>query len=265
VRVLMAIDISDPRGLRTLTRGLALLEEIVAADGQATAKSLAHKTSLSQSTCYQMLKTLELAQYVVHTPAGFYEVGPSIPAMFRRLHLALTPQPRVAQALHDLRDKTGHTAYACVLRGSSILLQEVAEGRGSLVVRMLQPGMRNNIHARASCRAILSQLSEQERRRILPSRSLPGLTPFTITRRSDLRVALAAARDNGYAVERQEFELGIGCLAAPFFGPTGTVAGSLTVAVPSALLDAHESRLAAAVMHCAIEASHPVSPAEPRP
>jgi len=260
-----AIDISDPRSLRTLVRGLALLEEVVAADGQATAKSLAHRTGLSQSTCYQMLKTLELAQYVVHTPAGFYEVGPSVTAMFRRLRMALTPQPRVSQALHGLRDKTGHTAYACVLRGSSIVLQEVAEGRGSLVVRMLQPGMRNNIHARASCRAILSHLSEQERRRILPSRSLPGLTRFTVTRRGDLRVALAAARKSGYAVERQEFEMGIACLAAPFFDATGTVAGSLTVAMPLAVLDANESDLAAAVMHYAAEAGPPASPSEPRP
>jgi IclR family acetate operon transcriptional repressor len=211
-----------------------------------------------------MLKTLELTKYAVHTPAGCYEVGPSIPAMFRRLRMTLTPEPRVSAALHALRDETGDTAYACVLRGSGILLQEVAEGRGALVVRMLQPGTRDNIHARASCRAILSQLSEAERRRILPSRSLPKLTEHTRTRRSELRAVLTVALAKGYAVERQEFEEGVGCLSAPYFDLAGTVAGSLTVAMPVARLDADEAGIARTVMFHAAEASHPAAP-EPRP
>lgn len=254
-----AADITCSRGLRTLARGLTLLEEVAAADGLATAKSLAHKTGLGQSTCYEMLKTLELAEYVVHTPAGFYEVGPSIPAMFRRLRMTLTPEPRVSRALHQLRDETGDTAYACVLRDSSILLQEIAEGRGSLVVRMLQPGTRDNIHARASCRAILSQLTEAERRRILPARSLPRLTGYTIARRAELRAVLQTARTRGYAVERQEFEDGIGCLSAPYFDVAGMVAGSLTVAMPVARLDADEGGIARTVTFHADAASHPAA------
>lgn len=260
-----AAGITGSRGLRTLARGLALLEEVVAADGQATAKSLAHKTGLGQSTCYEMLKTLEMTEYVVHTPAGFYEVGPSIPAMFRRLRMTLTPEPRVSRALHQLRDETGDTAYACVLRGSSILLQEIAEGRGSLVVRMLQPGTRDNIHARASCRAILSQLTETERRRILPARSLPKLTAHTITRRTELHAVLQAARTRGYAVERQEFEDGIGCVSAPYFDLAGTVAGSLTVAMPVGRLDTDEAGIARTVTFYAAEASHPAARPGPRP
>jgi IclR family transcriptional regulator, acetate operon repressor len=258
-------DVTGSRGLRTLARGLALLEEVVAADGRATAKSLTHRTGLSQSTCYQMLKTLELTGYVVHTPAGFYEVGPSVPAMFRRLRMVLVPEPRVSRALHALRDETGDTAYACALRGSGIVLQEVAEGRGALVVRMLEPGTRDNIHARASCRAILSRLPETERRRILPARSLPKLTEHTITRRTELRAALETALARGYAVERQEFEEGVGCVSAPYFDLTGAVAGSLTVAMPLARLDADEVGIARTVMSHAAAATHPAARPQSRP
>ncbi|GAB3981121.1 IclR family transcriptional regulator [Actinoallomurus acanthiterrae] len=260
-----AAGVADPRELRTLTRGLAVLEEVVGAEGRATAKSLAHKLGLSQSTCYQMLKTLELTGYVVRTPAGFYEVGPSISTMFRRLRMTLTLEPRVSRALHALRDETGDTAYACVLRGSGIALQEIAEGRGALVVRMLQPGTRDNLHARASCRAILSRLPEVERRRILPARSLPRLTEHTVTRRTELRRILETALAKGYAVERQEFEEGVGCVSAPFFDLAGAVAGSLTVAMPVARLDANEASIARMVMSHAAEAGHPAARPEPRP
>jgi len=125
----------DPRGLRTLARGLELLEAIVTADGRATAKSLAAEMQLGQSTCYQMLKTLELAGYTVRTTGGYFEVGPTVPAMFRRLRSTLYPGPRVSAALHALRDQTGETSYVCVLRGSGILLLASLEGRNALVVR----------------------------------------------------------------------------------------------------------------------------------
>jgi len=259
-----AAELPDPRGLRTLARGLALLEAVVVTDGRATAKALAHKVGLSQSTCYQMLKTLELTGYIVHTPAGFYEVGPSIPAMFRCLRTVLVPEPRVSRALRGLRDETGDTAYACALRGSGIVLQEVAEGHGALVVRMLEPGTRDNIHARASCRAILAHLPETERSRILSSRSLPRLTKHTIIRRAELRTVLERAFAEGYAVERQEFEEGVGCVAAPYFDITGAVAGSLTVAMPLARLDADEARIARTVMAHAAAATHPAARSEPQ-
>lgn len=253
----------DPGSLRTLERGLALLEEIIAADGQATAKSLAEQLGLSKSTCYQLLKTLELKGYIAHLPGGCYAAGPSVSAMFRHLRNALVPEPHVMRALHALRDETGHTSYACALRGSSIVLQAVAEGRGALVVRMLRPGMRDNIHARASCRAILSQLPEAERRRILPARSLPKITRYTLSTRSELRAVLSEARVRGYAVEQQEFEEGVACLAAPYFDAAGSVAGSLTVAMPAAQMEFSEPGTAKLVKNYASQASHPASRAQP--
>ena len=251
--------IRDPGVLRTLVRGLALLEQVIIADGEATAKSLADKVGLNKSSCYQMLKTLELAGYVVHTPAGSYAAGPSVPAMFSHLRAVLVPEPRVAKALHALRDETGDTSYACALRGHTILLQAVAEGRRALVVRMLRPGLRDNIHARASCRAILSQLAQTEQDHILPARSLPRITKYTTTKRKDLRVLLREARDKGYAVERQEFEEGVACLAAPYFGADSAVAGSLTVATPVARMDTNEPAIAQTVRHYAAQASHPAA------
>jgi IclR family transcriptional regulator, acetate operon repressor len=254
-------EIRDPGVLRTLVRGLALLEQVIIADGEATAKSLGDNFGLNKSSCYQMLKTLELAGYVVHTPAGSYAVGPSVPAMFSHLRAALVPEPRVARALYALRDETGDTSYACALRGHTILLQAVAEGRRALVVRMLRPGLRDNIHARASCRAILSQLEETERNRILPARSLPRITKYTTTKRKDLRVLLREARNRGYAVERQEFEEGVACLAAPYFDADGAVAGSLTVATPAGRMDTDETVIAQTVRHYAAQATYP--PARP--
>jgi IclR family acetate operon transcriptional repressor len=251
------IDTAGGQGQRTLARGLRLLEAIVAADGSSTAKSLARQLGVRPSTCYEMLKTLEIAGYVTRTTGGYYEVGPAVPAMFRRLRGTLSPGPRVSTALRTLRDETGETSYACALRSSGILLQEVLEGRRALVVRMLEPGVRANVHARASCRAILAHLPEAERRHLLPARALPKLTEYTITDRRTLRTELASVVEQGYAVERNEYQLGVGCLAAPFFDRTGSVAGSLAVSMPVARLSEDERGIGSIVMSCAQAAGYP--------
>lgn len=83
------------------------------------------------------------------------------------------------------------------------------------------------------------------------------LTPYTITNRGLLRVELAEVPEVGYAVERQEYQLGIGCVAAPFFDRTGRVARSLTVSMPAAAFNADESGIARTVIACANAAGYP--------
>ena len=73
--------VGEPKGqgLQTLSRGLKLLEAMVATAGSATAKSLARQLSLRQSTCYEMLKTLELSGYVARTGAVAGSLAVSTP------------------------------------------------------------------------------------------------------------------------------------------------------------------------------------------
>jgi DNA-binding IclR family transcriptional regulator len=78
-------------------------------------------------------------------------------------------------------------------------------------------------------------------------------------------ISQATARTRGYAVERQEFEDGIGFVSAPYFDLAGTVAGSLTVAMPVARLDTDEASIARTVTFHAAAASHPAARPGPQP
>lgn len=111
--------------------------------------------------------------------------------------------------------------------------------------------------------AAARQLASRARRRVkgadLPARRLHKVTKYTIVTRSKLRVRLNDARARGYAVEQQEFEEGVACLAASYVDAAGSVAGSLTVAMPVAQLGISESAIAKTVKYYASQASHPAS------
>jgi IclR family transcriptional regulator, acetate operon repressor len=59
----------------------------------------------------------------------------------------------------------------------------------------------------------------------------------TITEPSQLRTELEKVRKNGYAVDFEEQEEGVRCLAAPVFGPNGEVFAAMSISGPASRLN----------------------------
>ena len=81
-------------------------------------------------------------------------------------------------------------------------------------------------------------------------------TPNTITALDDMHRKIVEILKLGYAVDREEKELGIGCIAAPIFDVSGQVKHAVSVSLTSAKLKKlGEKALAAQVMAAAAEIS----------
>ena len=72
---------------------------------------------------------------------------------------------------------------------------------------------------------------------------------------------LTAVPERGWAIEREEGNIGVSCVAAPIFGPLGDVAAALSVTGPSQLVRA--DRIGPAVRMAAAAASRPKSNVDP--
>lgn len=99
-------------------------------------------------------------------------------------------------------------------------------------------GKRSPAHCSSMGKALLAGLSQEEVIARYPDTALPARTANTITTRDQLLRCLAAARDQGYATDREELEPHLCCVAAPVFGRDGAVVASVSVSGPaSRLLD----------------------------
>jgi DNA-binding IclR family transcriptional regulator len=87
------------------------------------------------------------------------------------------------------------------------------------------------------------------------SGELPARTPRTLTNPVAIMRELIAVPDRGWAVDREEGNIGMNCVAAPIFGPLGEVA--LSVTGPSQLVRA--DRMGPAVRMAAAAASRAYS------
>src|SRR4029077_13503862 len=88
-------------------------------------------------------------------------------------------------------------------------------------------GRRMDLHSTSVGKALAAYLPAAELEGILKSRGLTKRTPQTITVASRLLRELEKVRHQGYAVDEEENNLGVRCVAAPFFNTLGEVEASV--------------------------------------
>jgi DNA-binding IclR family transcriptional regulator len=85
----------------------------------------------------------------------------------------------------------------------------------------------------ASGKVHLAYMSEDEINELLPNRQLKGYTSTTITDREALKGALKTVAEQGYALDDEEMDLGVRCVAAPIRDYTRRIVGAISVSGPT--------------------------------
>ena len=93
-------------------------------------------------------------------------------------------------------------------------------------------GKRNPCHATALGKVLLASLEPGQVDEIAAARGMPSYTPYTITSAAALHKELEQIRRQGYAVDNEEFELGLWCAAAPVRDYSGRAAAAISVTIP---------------------------------
>ena len=100
------------------------------------------------------------------------------------------------------------------------------------------------VHATGMGKVLISELGEEEIWELFRGREeLPAYTPNTITSVSQLLREEAQVRRDGYAVDREEYAAGLGCIAMPVRDYTGKIVAAVSVSSPAGRMDEARRRL----------------------
>ena len=153
--------------------------------------------------------------------------------------------------LQDLHAAAKTTVQLGVLEGAQVLVVERITGHRPMPM-LEQAGGKIPAHCSALGRAILAY-SDPETIEAILAAGLQPRTPRTLTSRMAVLRELTAIPPRGWAVDREEGNIGISCVAAPIFGPLGQVAAALSVTGPTGLV--RSERIGPAVRLAAAAAS----------
>ncbi|MEV5570430.1 IclR family transcriptional regulator [Spirillospora sp. NPDC052269] len=230
--------------VRSLERAFELLEHLADAGGEMALSELTEVSGLPMPTIYRLMRTLVNQGYVRQEANKRYALGPRLIRLGDGAGRLLGTWAR--PALARLVDEVGETANMAVLEGDSVVYVAQVPSRHSM--RMFtEVGRRVLPHCTGVGKALLAQLPEARVREILSRTGMPARTPNTFTDPNALVDELARVRQRGYAVDDEEQEIGVRCVAVPLPGaPTLT---AFSVSGPSARVT-HEAVLEVVpVMH----------------
>jgi DNA-binding IclR family transcriptional regulator len=211
----------------TLLRGLDVVE-LLGDREEMSAAELCAALRTPRATVYRTLAVLQRRGYVTRSRASrTFRLGPSLLKLGARARrFALIPVAR--PALAELREATGETVSLAIVEESRIVYAEILDSFFSLRPSAVA-GQEVAPHSTAIGKSVLAAMPARDRQALLAPEPFEAFTANTVTSAAVLERVLEETRARGYALDREETEIGASCVAAVILAPDGTPVAALSV------------------------------------
>jgi IclR family transcriptional regulator, KDG regulon repressor len=195
---------------------------------------LARQFNINRSRMFRIFKTLEHRDFVNYDPkTETYRLGIKFLEIAQNIRNRLNLRSEAEEVLKDLAAGTGDCSYLIIPSGNTAIV--VDRYSGDNMLQLSAPiGSRLPLHAGAAPKVLLAFMPEEQRERVIDEMKLPVFTANTIRDKDTLRKTLSEIRQQGYAVDEQDFEVGAYAFGAPVFDHEGNVVAGLSITTPTA-------------------------------
>ena len=193
--------------------------------------SLSKRLGVAKSTVHRLAVTMVAEGILEQNPENEkYRLGITLFRLGSLVRARMNLSNEAKPFLVELRELTGETVHLAILNEDQIMYVYNLESRQAVRARS-DVGVRKPAYCTAEGLAILAFQPAHVMERIIAE----GLSPRTARTNTDpakLRAALGEVRERGYAVEDEEAEIGMRCIAAPVRDGRGETVAAVGVAGP---------------------------------
>jgi len=243
--------------IQSLERGLILLETIARYNRPVSLSELDKEFNWDMSTIFRLLATLSKHGYVdVDSDTKKYWLGFKILELSSIIYGSLKVQQIASPLVRELAMRTREASHLAVLNNGEVIIID-QQNSPEMVAVNTHIGMREPLHCTALGKVLFAYLPEDEMKTIFETRGLPALTQNTITKFEVMEKHLQKVRENGYAFDDEEYEIGVRCIGAPVRDHQGQVVAAIGISAPSSRIPySRVEELAKIVTEIAEKVSH---------
>jgi IclR family transcriptional regulator, KDG regulon repressor len=228
---------SKPANLvQTIERMASLLDLVGQKPKGVSIRDLSHELDLPKGTVHRLLSSLAHFGYIRQDPVmKNYSLGLKLLDLGNLVASQIDLRKISEALLHDLAQRCKETVHLVIMDQDEVVYVEKVESVSDLGgLRMTsRVGARNPAHSCAVGKVLLSYLSEKELDDFISRKGLPKKTANTIIDRGSFREHLKMVRNQGYAVDDEENEKGIRCVAGAVSGASGKPVGAISISGPA--------------------------------
>ncbi|KPJ76051.1 MAG: hypothetical protein AMJ54_13035 [Deltaproteobacteria bacterium SG8_13] len=228
---------SKPKNtVQSLERAALILEVLSRFSQGLSLGELSERVSLSKGTVHRLLSSLSYLDFIRQDPLSKqYLLGFKLVELGNSLLNQIDFRIEARPFLIELAESTKETVHMVILDHKEVLYIDKVESSGHTSgLRMASMlGSRIPAHCSAVGKVLLAFLPEEEYEKITGGDGLPKRTENTITDPKKLKAHLKQIRQGGYALDNEENEIGIRCVAAPIRDQRGEVIAAISISAPS--------------------------------
>lgn len=213
--------------IQSLSRGLKILDLLSHTQDGLSITELAAELKVDKGSASRLVATLAKYGYTDKDPVSRrYRLGAKVVSLSRHKLSQLNWRDTAHRYMLQLMEQTGECAHLGIYAQGKVLYIDQVESPATLRVNA-QIGQMSPLHCTALGKILLTYGHFN-----IPD-PLEKRTGQTITSISILQEHLEQIRKLGYAVDDEEFDIGVRCIAVPVFDTDGNLAGSIGISGPA--------------------------------
>lgn len=216
--------------IQVIERLASLIDVIAQYAEPVTLKILSAETGLHPSTAFRILASLIEIGYVERAGEG-YRLGVKLTALGRTAGRELDLLQEAHATLVELRDQSGETVNLTLREGDEMVYVDRVTSHRMMRVEQLI-GSRAPLHVTAVGKLMLGMAGEEAVRSYAARSGLPRFTANTLVDVDALLFHCFNAVEQGYALDNEEAELGVGCIGVLILDSNRQPLAGLSISAP---------------------------------
>ena len=220
--------------IKSIDKVLDLLEFLSVNEQETSITEISKNLHLGLSTVHRILFTLKSRGYITQNlNTKKYRLGIRFLTLGCAVQSTKRLVERIKSYLRQLSQSTHETANLAILEGNEVIYLDTI-GSPEVLRTEIMAGTRTPAHCTALGKVLLASISDSEFESLYKrDEPLSSLTSKSISSLEELKKNLKRVKKQGYAVDREEYKIGVNCIGVPIFGRDGEAIAAISITGPA--------------------------------
>lgn len=229
----MNMDKNAPMNNQSLEKALKIIEYMAESNKPARLQDIADSLKMPASTTLRFLVTLEKNGYVMQDLDSLrYSLTMKLCHLGNQIASQSSIRDIARPYLVELSEKVGESTCLAIEEKSQAIYIEVQSGPDNALKVMQRIGKKAPLHCTGVGKLLLLNYDKEDLKQLADNVGLVQLTAHTLSSYEQLLAELERVRNQKYAIDDEECEIGARCIAAPIYDFTNKVVASISVSGP---------------------------------
>ncbi len=193
----------------------------------------------NKSAVYRMLATMETLNVIQQNPENEkYRLGLKLFELGQNVSIHKNFISKARPFMEELVQRAGETAHLAIYRNQKVYFLDKVVGRHDLQINS-RIGSEKPLHCTGLGKIMLA-FSDNNYKNTISQLNLETVTKNTITNKKELIEEIEEIKQRGFALDMEENEIGLVCVAVPVFSTTGKFIAAISTSGPSARFNENE-------------------------